>query len=844
MALAAARAGQDQARIQLDYPADGSVFPPEMPSPTFIWRDMAQTRTAAAAWSIEISFADRSPTLHAVSKGGPPRIGPIDRNCIADTNEAPKLTAEEAASHTWTPDAALWEQIKRHSVGTTVTVTITGRGAISRGSVRIVTSRDPVGAPVFYRDVPLMPSESERGVIKPLAAGAVPLVAWRLRNIAEPASRTVMENLPVCANCHSFSADGKTMGMDLDGLQNNRGLYILTKVARQMKLTDRDVVQWRTAAGALKGSARVGFLSQVSPDGRYVATTIDPLQARGVWGGPSNYYVANFRDYRFLQVFYPTRGILSWYSAAIGILKPLPGADDARYVQAGGVWTPDGQALIFARAAAREPDAPGVPLAQFANDPRELPMRYDLYRIPFRGGEGGAAEPIAGASNDGASNSFPKVSPDGRWIVFVKAGNGLLMRPDSELWIVPALGGQARRMRCNMRLMNSWHSFSPNGRWMVFSSKARSPYTQMYLTHIDEDGNDSPAILIGNTTAANRAANLPEFVNIAPDALREIGGPALDYYRAVDSALYYQKRGRLTEAAGLWRTAADLKPDDPLARSSLGASLLLTGHREEAGPQLEKAAELKARAAVSDRPGDAAGYRALGRLLLERGEMEEAEARLRRATALDPGSPEGHCELALALLRTGNADASLAEAREASRVAPRSAEASYTLGLALERKGDTAGAMAEWRRALEIDPGYAEAHESLGAALLERGDAGEALAHLRQGTQSPEMLCRMAWLLATDPDPAIRDGREAIALATRALERSKEKSAALWDTLAAAYAECDRFADAVLTARRALAAARLSKQAELAAAIDARMQQYEAHRAYRSGSPTLSSPAR
>jgi hypothetical protein len=61
--------------------------------------------------------------------------------------------------------------------------------------------------------------------------------------------------------------------------------------------------------------------------------------------------------------------------------------------------------------------------------------------------------------------------------------------------------------------MNSWHSFSPNGRWLVFSSKARSPYTQMYLTHIDADGNDSPAILIDNTTAANRAVNIPEFAN-------------------------------------------------------------------------------------------------------------------------------------------------------------------------------------------------------------------------------------------------------------------------------------------------------------------------------------------
>ena len=69
-------------------------------------------------------------------------------------------------------------------------------------------------------------------------------------------------------------------------------------------------------------------------------------------------------------------------------------------------------------------------------------------------------------------------------------------------------------MRCNTPLMNSWHSFSPNGRWLVFSSKSRSPYTQMFLTHLDEEGNDSPAILIENATAANRAVNIPEFVNI------------------------------------------------------------------------------------------------------------------------------------------------------------------------------------------------------------------------------------------------------------------------------------------------------------------------------------------
>ena len=69
--------------------------------------------------------------------------------------------------------------------------------------------------------------------------------------------------------------------------------------------------------------------------------------------------------------------------------------------------------------------------------------------------------------------------------------------------------------------MNSWHSFSPNGRWLVFSSKSRSPYTQMFLTHLDDAGRDSPPILIENATAANRAVNIPEFVNIPPDGIIE-----------------------------------------------------------------------------------------------------------------------------------------------------------------------------------------------------------------------------------------------------------------------------------------------------------------------------------
>jgi hypothetical protein len=182
--------------------------------------------------------------------------------------------------------------------------------------------------------------------------------------------------------------------------------------------------------------------------------------------------------------------------------------------------------------------------------------------VPFNGGLGGKAVPIAGASNNGMSNNFPKVSPDGRWIVFVKNRNGQLMRPDSELYIVPFNGGVARRMRCNTSLMNSWHSFSPNGRWLVFSSKSRSPYTQMFLTHIDGNGNDSPPIYVDNSTSANRAVNIPEFVKVPPDGIENIDVPASDFYRVMDEAMDLQRKGDMAAAINKWQQALVLDSAD------------------------------------------------------------------------------------------------------------------------------------------------------------------------------------------------------------------------------------------------------------------------------------------
>jgi Tfp pilus assembly protein PilF len=270
--------------------------------------------------------------------------------------------------------------------------------------------------------------------------------------------------------------------------------------------------------------------------------------------------------------------------------------------------------------------------------------------------------------------------------------------------------------------MNSWHSFSPNGRWLVFSSKARSPYTQMYLTHIDADGNDSPAILIENTTAANRAVNLPEFVNIAPDGLRRIGGPVIDYYKLVDGATYLQKTGSYQASAAKWRQALELNPDDEFAERKLGALLLMMGHREESAAHLRKANEIELRAALETDPASARAHNDLGTLLAETGRVQEAVAQFERAATLKPDYAVARTGLGSALAKLGKLDEATVELHKAIESDARYAPAHYELGLVLSQRGDVQGAMAEWRSAIEIDPKYAEAHDSLATRSMRKGE--------------------------------------------------------------------------------------------------------------------------
>ena len=204
----------------------------------------------------------------------------------------------------------------------------------------------------------------------------------------------------------------------------------------------------------------------------------------------------------------------------------------------------------------------------------------------------------------------------------------------------------------------------------------------------------------------------------------------------------------------------------------------------------------------------------LGTSLAMRSRTDEAIREFRAALSLQPRDVEAHNNLAMALALQGRTEDAIREFRTALSLQPDMPEAHINLGLALAGLGQQDEAIYHYREALRFRPDSTEAHLDLGVVLAARGQKENAIREYREVLRfrpdSAEALNNLAWILATCPDPKVRDGSEAVRLAERACELTGCKAPTLLYTLAAAYAEAGRFDDAVRIAeelrRQALAA--------------------------------------
>jgi len=189
--------------------------------------------------------------------------------------------------------------------------------------------------------------------------------------------------------------------------------------------------------------------------------------------------------------------------------------------------------------------------------------------------------------------------------------------------------------------------------------------------------------------------------------------------------------------------------------------------------------------------------------LVEEGRRDEAIPHLEAAVAANPGSAELRYNLGRVLVDSGRLHEAIAQLQRVILIAPGFASADYHLGSAYHLLGETAKAAAAWRDALRKDPNHLQA------------------------------LNRLARVLATSPDASQRNGTAAVELAERAAQLSRDQNPAILETLAAAYGEVGRFAEAVKTARRALELATQQDDRKLAATLGTRVALYEARRPLR-----------
>lgn len=240
---------------------------------------------------------------------------------------------------------------------------------------------------------------------------------------------------------------------------------------------------------------------------------------------------------------------------------------------------------------------------------------------------------------------------------------------------------------------------------------------------------------------------------------------------------------------------------------------------------------------VRVRPMNYRGWSSLGVSYDEAGDQQRARECFERAIAIhdrDAGSLLG---LGLSCLRTNELDRARWAFERGLEVDPKMVDAAVNLGVIAARLGDHDTAIKHFDRAIAIQPEFSVGHYNRADSLSELGRDAEAVESLQTALRiDPDFLQaarKLARIRSTSPDPALRDGPEAVQLVETKCQLTQSQSVHTWDTYGAALAEVGRFEEAVRAADRAIELATAAQKTQLADEIALRRNIYRTHQPYR-----------
>ncbi|MDR3140523.1 MAG: hypothetical protein LBU37_02160 [Tannerellaceae bacterium] len=310
------------------------------------------------------------------------------------------------------------------------------------------------------------------------------------RNLENYAQSPIIENKMTdnnCMNCHSFCMQNP--GKMLFHIRGSLGSTVLL---------DGDKAERLNTKTAQTMSALV--YPSWHPGGRYIAFSVnDTKQAFHM----NNRNRVEVYDYKSDVVVYDMEKheIITTPSLfSEGRMETFP------------AFSPDGRTLYFCTA-----DTCAMP-DEFTE------VKYSLCSIAFDPETrrfGTVADTLFHAEENGMSVSFPRVSPDGNYLMYTKAayGNFSIWHKDADLWLIALASGKHFPLEtANSKDVESYHSWSSNSRWVVFGSRRLDGlYTRLYIAYMDAGGQAGKPFLVPQKKASfyhdfMKSYNIPEFI--------------------------------------------------------------------------------------------------------------------------------------------------------------------------------------------------------------------------------------------------------------------------------------------------------------------------------------------
>lgn len=281
------------------------------------------------------------------------------------------------------------------------------------------------------------------------------------RNLESFDEKTVLDTASFgngCAHCHSFV--GNDSDKMLIGIRST-SFPSATLYAHDGKID--------------KIGAKFGYTAW-HPSGRIVTYSINDVR--------QFFHTARAEIHDVIDM----DSIIVYYDVEHSKMKRIPALSDKQRLETYPAWTPDGKYLYFCSAPLLWTDTETVPPRRYQE------VKYDLMRISYdvETDRWGPLETVLRAAETGLSILLPRISPDGRFLLFCMNQYGCfpIYQPTSDLYLMDLRTGTYRKAPVNSDYAESWHSWSSNSRWIVFSSKRQGGlFTRPFISYVDADGN-------------------------------------------------------------------------------------------------------------------------------------------------------------------------------------------------------------------------------------------------------------------------------------------------------------------------------------------------------------------